>query len=443
MDEQPTFSVTELNTVIRDALRVAIPREVWVQGEVQGFKTSGLGHSYFQLVEKAGRGERVLSRLDVALFRGERPAVNAALRDAGLKLANDVGVRIRGRVDFYPPNGRLQLVMTGIDPVFTIGGMAANRARLLEALAADGLLRANAALPLPAVPLRIGLVTSEGSAAYHDFVHELENSGHAWQVCLADVRVQGSGAPKRLVWALRALARQRVDVVVVVRGGGSRSDLAPFDAEAVARAIAGMPMPVLTGIGHEVDRSVADEVAHTSCKTPTACAQQLVERVGEFVDRLDEVSRAVASHARSRCRLAAHELGERARRVRRGAPGALVRELGALERRRGRVEELGTRGVREAAAALDDRRRLLVAAGGRLTRGAARQLDADEARLRALDPRRVLERGYSITRDEHGRVRTAVDGLAPADVLHTEVARGSITSRVEAVLPSEQEDERE
>lgn len=435
MDEQPTFSVTELNTVIRDALRAAIPREVWVQGEVQGLKTSGLGHSYFQLVEKAGRGERVLSRLDVALFRGERPAVNAALRDAGLKLADDIGVRIRGRVDFYPPNGRLQLVMNGIDPVFTVGGMAANRANVLKALAADGLLRANGARPVPPVPLRVGLVTSHDTAAYHDFVHALEVSGYAWQVCLADVRVQGSGASKRLVWALRALARQPVDVVVVVRGGGSRSDLAPFDAEAVARAIAEMPVPVLTGIGHEVDRSVADEVAHTACKTPTACAQELVERVGEFVDQLDGVSRGVASLARARCRLASHELGERARRIRRGAPVALAREWGALERRQGRVEELGTRGVRDAEHALADRRRLLVAASARLTRGATRQLDAGAARLRALDPRRVLERGYSITRDQDGRVRTDVTDLVPDAVLHTELARGSITSRVEAVLP--------
>jgi exodeoxyribonuclease VII large subunit len=324
--------------------------------------------------------------------------------------------------------------------------MAANRERLLKTLAADGLLRANAARPLPPVPLRVGLVTSHDTAAYHDFVHELEVSGYAWQVCLADVRVQGSGAPKRLVWALRALARQRVDVVVIVRGGGSRSDLAPFDAEAVARTIAEMPVPVLTGIGHEVDRSVADEVAHTACKTPTACAQELIEHVGDFVDRLDGVSRAVAGLARSRCRLAAQELGERARRIRRGAPVALARELGALDVRRGRVQELGIRGVREAENALGDRRRLLVAAGGRLTRGAARQLDADAARLRALDPRRVLERGYSITRDDEGRVRKEVDGLAPDAVLHTELARGSITSRVEEVLPPgdpAEEDERE
>jgi exodeoxyribonuclease VII large subunit len=430
----PTFSVTELNTVIRDALREALPRDVWVKGEVQGLKVSGLGHVYFQLVEKAGKGERVLSRVDVALFRNDRPAINAALRDAGLKLENDVEVRIRGRVDFYPAGGRLQLVMNGIDPVFTVGGMAANRARLLRTLAAEGLLRANGALPVPPVPLRVGLVTSAGSAAYRDFVHELEASGFAWRVCLADVRVQGAGAAKRVTWALRALESQPLDVIVVVRGGGSRSDLAPFDTEGVARAIAAMPVPVLTGIGHEVDRGVADEVAHTSCKTPTACAQVLVERVCDFVDRLDAVSRAVAGRARSGCALAAHELVECARRARRSAPGALVRELGELERRRGRVEELGTRAMREADAAVHARERAVVAAGVRLTRGAARHLDGSEARLRALDPRRVLERGYSITRDERGRVVTSVEGVAPDDVVHTELADGGIASRVETLV---------
>ena len=436
--EEHTFSVTELSLAIRDAVRDAFPRDVWVKGEVQGLTRSGLGHSYFQLVEKAGKGERVLSALPVVLFRDDRPAINAALKESGLKLEPDVEVRIRGRVGFWTGGGKLQLVMNGIDPIFTVGGMAANRERLLKTLKAEGVLRANGALAMPTVPLRIGLVTSAGTAAYHDFVEELDASGFAFRVCLADVRVQGGGAHKRVVWALRQLAHQPVDAVVIVRGGGSRSDLAPFDTEDVARAIAGMPVPVITGIGHEVDRSVADEVAHTACKTPTACAQTLIEYACDFVDRLDEVSRGVAGLARARCALAQREVGESARRVRRGAPAALVRELSALERRRGRVEELGTRGVREAAVALADRRRILVAAGARHTRAAARQLDGSEARLRALDPRRVLERGYSITRDESGRVLTSVDGLAPDDVLATELADGAVTSRVEALVREEE-----
>jgi len=442
VDEQ-TFSVTELNTVIRDALREAIPGEVWVKGEIQGLRTYDSGHAYFQLVEKAGKGERVLSRLDVALFRTERAAVNAALRGAGLKLEQDVQVRVRGRIDYYTVNGKLQLIMSGIDPVFTVGGMAANRARVLEALAADGLMRANGGLPLPTVPLRVGLVTSAGSAAYHDFVHELEASGFAWEVVLADVRVQGGGADKRVVWGLRQLAQLDIDVVALVRGGGSRSDLAPFDTEGVARAVAQMPVPVLTGIGHEVDRSVADEVAHTACKTPTACAQVLVERMCEFVDRLDAVSRGIAAHARSRSALARRELIECTRRLRRGAPGALVRELTDVERRRGRVEELGTRAVREADASLGARQRAVVAAGTRHTRDAARRLDGSEAQLRALDPARVLERGYTITRDVDGRVLKGVDDITVDARIYTHFADGGAMSRVEGLVHDEADPDEE
>ena len=268
--QEVTFTVGELTTVVAEALRRAFPDQLWVRGEVQNLKRYPSGHTYFSLVEKGtGTGDKVRARLDCVLFRDDRPAVNRALKEVpGAELGNDVEVRIRGRVSVY--QGKLQLVMSAIDPVFTVGGIAANRERVLQALALDGLLDANRRVPLPLVPLRVGLVTSRGSAAFHDFVHELEASRFAFQVAVVDVRVQGAAASRRIVWALRELAARRVDVVVLARGGGSRSDLAPFDTELVARAIAAMPVPVLTGVGHEVDRSVADEVAHTACKTPTA-----------------------------------------------------------------------------------------------------------------------------------------------------------------------------
>ncbi|HEX2737103.1 MAG TPA: exodeoxyribonuclease VII large subunit, partial [Acidimicrobiia bacterium] len=348
MDE-PTFTINELNTVIRGALSDAFPHEVWVRGEVQRITTSRTGHTYFELVEKDSRRERVAARIDVALFKGNAPTIKTRLREVpGVTLAPDIEVRIRGRIDYYPTGGRLQLVMTDIDPIFTVGGMAANRERVLRALAAEDLLQRNGALPLAPVPLRVGLITSKGSAAYHDFVHELERSGFDWQVVLADVRVQGGAAPRRVTWALRAFASLDVDVVVVVRGGGARSDLAAFDSEPVARAIALMPMPVFTGIGHEIDRAVADEVAHSCFKTPTACAQALVEQVCTYLDRMTELSNDVvtsaqrrltadrrmvvdAGHrvsrtARSRCSLASAGLARGLQRVRRGAPAALARE---------------------------------------------------------------------------------------------------------------------
>ncbi|HEX7520768.1 MAG TPA: exodeoxyribonuclease VII large subunit [Acidimicrobiia bacterium] len=457
MDE-PTFTINELNTVIRGALSEAFPHEVWVRGEVQRIATARTGHTYFELVEKDSRRERVAARIDVALFKGNAPTIKTRLREVpGVTLAPDIEVRIRGRIDYYPTGGRLQLVMTDIDPIFTVGGMAANRERVLRALATEDLLQRNGALPLAPVPLRVGLITSKGSAAYHDFVHELERSGFAWQVVLADVRVQGGGAPQRVTWALRAFASLDVDVVVVVRGGGARSDLAAFDSEPVARAIALMPMPVFTGIGHEIDRAVADEVAHSCFKTPTACAQALVEQVCTFLDRMTALSNDVvtsaqrrltadrrmvvdAGHrvsrtARSRCSLASADIARGLQRVRRGAPAALVRERGLLERRRGRAEEIAGRGVRGAEARLRSDEQTLATAGTRLSRDAARHVDGIEARLRALDPVRVLERGYSITRT-NGRVVKRVGDLVPDARIVTELADGRATSRVETVEPA-------
>ena len=406
--DDPTYSVGELNAAIADALRGTLPSSVWVRGEVSHFHASANGHAYFELLEKDGRRDGVRAKIHVALFRTDRANVNRALRDAGVRLGDGVEVRIRGRVELFSPQGRLQLIMIAVDPVFTVGLMAANRARLLQTLADEGLLRANAVHPLPMVPLRVGLVTSGGSAAYHDFVHELEASPYAFRVALCAVRVQGAAADRRVAYALRQLMALDLDVVVVARGGGSRTDLAAFDSEVVARAIAAMPVPVVTGIGHEVDRSVADEVAHTVAKTPTAAAAMLVDRVAGFDHVLQTVSHRVVTRAGAACDQARHR----------------------VDRFQHRAVARGRAGTRDAQRALAARQQSILAAARRATRDALRRVDTDEVRLRALDPRRVLERGYSITRDASGAVIRSGAAVTPDAILVTEVADGTITSRV-------------
>jgi exodeoxyribonuclease VII large subunit len=458
--EDTTYSVVQLNTMVSDALRRAHPDEIWVKGEVQNLRKRN-GHTYFKLVEKAGRGERIQGRLDVALYKDDAPKVRKALAEVpGAALGDDVEVRIKGRVRIYPPTGQYQLVMSGIDPVFTVGRLAANRERVLQTLAAEGLLGANAALELAPVPLRVGLVTSDGSAAYHDFVDELARSPYAWRVGVVDVAVQSAGAPQRIKWALGRLAQLDLDVVVLARGGGSRADLAPFDTELVARAIAAMDVPVVTGVGHEVDRSVADEVAHTACKTPTACAQLLVRQVDEFVGALDHASQRVAARARQRMAVAGRELDDAARRARRSATAAMVREHTRLDRAHGRLDELARRRTVDLAARLDTSTRRLVELGRLSTRDrrsalalrqralathaqhhlerAELQVAHREGVVRALDPRRVLERGYSITRDAGGRVVRAADSLVPGALVETELAEGRVTSRIETITPTEE-----
>jgi exodeoxyribonuclease VII large subunit len=430
-DAEPTLGVAELNEAINAAVGEAFPRAVWVRGEIQALHVSRNQHCYFELVEKHERRDQVRATVRVALFRDDRPSVNRALRDAGLRLADGVDVRIRARVDFWPPAGRLQLVMSAVDPSFTVGRLAADRDRLLRALAAEGILDRNATRPLPIVPLRVGLVTSGGSAAYRDFLDGLEASGYAFHVAHCDVRVQGAAASRRIVWALRRLADLELDVVALVRGGGARSDLAPFDTEIVARAITEMPMPVLTGIGHETDRTVADDVAHTSTKTPTAAAALLVERVDGYVERLAWVAHRVSVRARGVSALARRELAGAAGRLRRAVPAALDRERRTVDAQRRRALELGRRGTRDSARGLTRRNDAVMASARRGLRVATSRLDGADARLRALDPRRVLERGYTITRDEQGTVVRAAAAVEPGSVLTTETAAGRLRSRVE------------
>lgn len=431
MTDVPTFGVGELNQAIAEALVDAFPRQVWVRGEVAQYRVTGAGHAYFDLVEKEERRDHVRAKLSVALFRNDRAGVNRTLRDAGAELADGAEVRIRARVDFWPPAGRLQLIMNGIDPLFTVGKLAAERARVLQALAGEGLLRRQAELELGPVPLRVGLVTSGGSAAYHDFVQELEVSGHAFRVAHVDVRVQGQGAFRRIVFGLRTLGRLDLDAIVLARGGGSRSDLAPFDSEAVARVIAGLGVPVVTGIGHEVDRTVADEVAHTCMKTPTAAAAMLVGEVDAYCERLARTAHRVSLRARSVCVLAARDVANAGHRFARGVPVALEREHHALDRHRRRALDAGQRRIRESSARAAVHERTLGIVATRGIRLATNRLDAIDDRLRALDPRRVLERGYSITRTGDGAVVRAPADVGAGAMLVTETAGGEVRSRVE------------
>jgi exodeoxyribonuclease VII large subunit len=430
MTDAPTYGVAELNQAIAEALVGAFPRQVWIRGEVAQYRVSGNGHAYFDLCEKDERRDHVRAKLSVALFRNDRPAVNRTLRDAGVKLADGVEVRIRARIDFWPPAGRLQLIMNAVDPVFTVGRLAAERARVLQVLAAEGVLRRQADLVLPLVPLRIGLVTSKGSAAYHDFVQELEATGHAFRVYPVDVRVQGQGADRRVMYALHRLRAADVDVVVIARGGGARSDLSPFDSERLARLIADMPVPVITGIGHEVDRTVADEVAHTCAKTPTAAAALLVGAVDDYCEGLARIAHRVSIRARGACVLAARDLADRGRRVARAAPVAITRERHVVDAHRRRVGERARRRLRDGDAAVQAQRGRLRAVAVGALRGEGVRIDAATDRLRALDPRRVLERGYTITRTADGSIVRAADQVASDDLVVTETAHGSVRSRV-------------
>lgn len=439
-----TFTVRELCTALSAAVTSAFPDEVWVQGSISSLTRAANGHVYFDLVDPADEvGSATPGVLPVTLFASDRQRVNAILRKAGnVRMSDGVEIRIRGRVAYYPPQGRVQLRMSLIDPAYTVGQMAAARQALLDTLATEGLLNAQRGLELPVPPLRIALLTSAGSAAHADFVHELGQSGYPFEITLYDCRVQGIDAVASIVEALTLAGmgyqggygprapinggapppppgsagtpddglgwRPPPDVVVLVRGGGARTDLAAFDHERVARAIAGCPLPVLVGVGHEIDRSVADEVAHLSAKTPTATAALLVEAVRAFHRDVEQAAARLAGLAGARLDAVAGRLSASGGRLVAAANGLVTSHHTHLDRNWTQLRYLAERCCERAAT----------------------ELDRADLHLRAHDPAATLARGWSITHTAAGELVRDAAAIPPGTVLVTTVAAGTLTSTV-------------
>jgi exodeoxyribonuclease VII large subunit len=427
----PTFTVPELAEAINGALRRRFDDGVWVRGEIQGWNERNQ-HAYFRLVEDGADGKAVLN---VQFFANSRNRLRPLLMKNRLHLADGLKVRIFGHLDFFAPSGQLGLKMSGIDPRFTLGELALQRDDVIRRLSEAGLLERNRRRPLALAPLRVGVVTSMASAAYADFLHEIERSELAFQLRVIDVRVQGEWAVTEVTQALRTLGRHTdLDAVVLIRGGGSRSELATFDHEAIATAIATSALPVFTGLGHEIDRSVADEVAHTALKTPTACAAALVERVLAFQQRTETAWGAIAHLAAMGLQSAVADTATIGERIRVQVVGAVDRSEERLAQRAGRVRLGAVRVVERADARVDVAANAVRRVPQRLD-PEVRHLDAVTERVRLLDPVNTMARGWSITRTLDGRtVRTAAD-VQPGDEIITTFATGTARSRVEETTP--------
>lgn len=382
-------SVSELINAINAVLTRHF-RDVWVYGEVGKVSQPSSGHVYFDLVEDNDGEKHVIS---VKLWRGVRQRLMPKMQQHDMDIVSGIKVRIRGTPDVYGASGQFGFKMSDIDPRFTLGDLAAQRDEIIAKLKLEGLYDRNRHLALPLVPLSIGVVTSKGSAAHADFMKTLEESNIGFTVTLCDVRVQGDGSAEQVAAAITLLGSQPlVDVVAVIRGGGSRTDLATFDNEIVARAVATCRAPVFTGIGHDVDKSIADEVAFSWNKTPTACAVAIVERVNEFVRQVDSAAQRIANVV-----LAA--LANSERRVANAVGRLRTLRLTVLDAAKSRIDLLATE-------------------------------------IAGFDPVVLMRRGWSITYNADGKVLKSVKQAKRGDGLTTRVADGAIVSTVIGSTPS-------
>jgi exodeoxyribonuclease VII large subunit len=399
VDEQP-LSVGELTRRLKLLVEGAYP-EVRVTGEVSNLARPSSGHLYLKLKD----GE---SQLNTVVYRG------VALR-LRFDLADGMEVVARGRLIVYVPRGEYQLQVEEIEPK-GIGPLELAFRQLKERLSGLGYFDPRRKKPLPRFPRRVALVTSPTGAAVRDMLEILQRRWPAVEVWVRPVPVQGEGAAEKIAEAVRELNRlDGVDVMIVGRGGGSLEDLWPFNEEAVARAIFESRVPVVSGVGHETDLTIADLVADVRALTPSEAAERVVPSRVEVLDALAGAAGQLRVALLKRLALARQRLDDLAGR---------------------RCFRQPVQRLREEEQRLDEWRERLGRAAMRSVEQKRQALAALAARLEALSPLNVLGRGYSLTRktDEPALLRDA-RRVQPGDVIETRLHQGRVLSRVEQVDP--------
>lgn len=436
-DPETPYTVSELAGRIRDVLEGSFSSMVWVTGEVSNLTRSMAGHVYLDLTESVPPGsEGDPALLHAVIWESRRHAINHALRKANWGAVSD-GDQIKARVwvDFYPPQGRVTLRIHEVDPHYTLGKWKAERERVVALLKKEGLLDRNKRLTFPIAPQRIGLITSAETNAYADFTATLAEGGLGWEVQFHHSGVQGEAARASLTGALRRLSELGPDVICIVRGGGSTTDLAVFDHEEVARAVANAPVPVITGIGHELDQTVTDLVAHHSAKTPTACATLLEERVRRFGVRVNELGREVADAAAAVVSRHRRGLDRAPLQVTGSAAGALRRCRQRLHRSAQLLPAHVYPQLRRAEGKIASRQTDLARQTGQVLGRELIRMDSAQQVAEAYDPRLNLARGWSITRRREGGVIRSVSQVGPGETIETWLSDGTVVSTVSGIRP--------
>lgn len=462
-DPSPDYTVLSLNRRVGELLDIAFPGPVWLKGELASTpRANPRGHTYFQLVDPSPDGlSQPLSVIDCVLFAGERTTVVREFARNGQVFTLDAGMslRISGRVSLWDKGGRYQFIVQRIDPVWTLGSQALRLRNLVEKMSDEGILRANEELHIPKAPLNVGLITARDSAASHDFLQGLRDSGFPFRVYAAWSAMQGENTAEEVLRAFnRLLEVPDIDVVVLTRGGGSPTDLAWFNNEHIGRIISQVPWPVISGIGHETDNTLPDFTAHTRAKTPTHAANILVNRMAELIGDIESLTvilqrsatRGISSAmnrltmlAAGLSRFADMKLRNRFRDIltletwlRKNTGNTMDSLRENLERHRQSLEKALLSG------SLERKKRELNAltnllsftATGRIEK-CSMILDGLEAVVVASDPQRLYRRGWATVRGKDGTLLLSVNKVEVNDEIQVSLRDGSIVAEARRIIP--------
>ncbi|PZX12842.1 exodeoxyribonuclease VII large subunit [Breznakibacter xylanolyticus] len=453
---QPSITLLELGTRIKNAVAAAFDLPVWVTGEISDVRMHRNGHCYLELIQKDEASNQVVARMRATIwastFRIIKPYFESTTRQS---LSAGMKILVRGTPEYQEVYG-LNFNVINMDATYTLGDMARRRMEVIARLQAEGVFDMNRELELPVVLQRIAVISSPTAAGYEDFLDQLRNNrqGIRFYVKLFPAIMQGERAEASIIEALGQVYEHEdfFDCVAIMRGGGASADLVCFDGYDLALHVAQFPLPVLTGIGHDRDESVADMVAHTQLKTPTAVAEFIIHHAMDFEQWLDQALADVTS-AWDEYLDDAHDRLERAA----GRFVPLVQQH--LERQRGRLMRFTDQLGHRTTTALTRRQVRLHQAGQRLQGATGQRFGREQVRLLMLrerlqraslaliknrhqhlnfldekmrlhDPVNILNRGFSVTYC-NGRVVKHPSDVKSGDVLTTLLKSGAISSIVD------------
>lgn len=433
MDEQSShISLEQFCSRIQDAIAAA-DLSAWVTAEVAQVNVSR-GHYYISLVQKSDLSDSPVANLRCQIWSRNVPHVLSPFRQVtGSDLQSCIKILAFVSAEFHPVYG-LSAQILAVDPNYTIGDLERRRQEIWQRLLSEGVTDMNKSLDLPLVIKRIAVISAATAAGYGDFCNQLSNNpfGIAFRPTLFSAALQGDAAEASVISALNEISvrADEFDVAVIIRGGGSKMDLACFDSYLMASNVAQFPLPVITGIGHDRDTSIVDLVAHMQVKTPTAAAEFLIQHDADFLAELDSLASRAANAARNSLSDAAYNLRELRRRLLFAASSSLDSASSSLANYAMRATSaVSSRLNRQELIADNLRQRLLTAARNRIAFESSRQ-DNLALHVNAIDPREVLRRGFSVTTDKEGKKISSPDSLHSGDTIVTHFADGKVTSVV-------------
>lgn len=426
------LTLYELNQMVHETITVSMPDEYWVEAEISDIREVR-GHCYMELIQKDEYGNTPLARASAKCWKNKWMYISPHFeRITGHILRAGMKILVQVYADFHETYG-FSWIITDIDPTFTMGDMARKRQDIIRKLQEAGVLELQKELSLPLFTQRIAVISSEQAAGYGDFCNQLSENDYGFQFKLSLFRsiMQGEQIESSIISALNQINRKidRFDVVVIIRGGGSTSDLSGFDSLLLAENVANFPLPVITGIGHDRDESVLDLVSHIRVKTPTAVATLLIDHLIEVYNRISDAQEELTQIVQRRIEIEKMRLNVISEKVPVLFSFVSNRQNAWFDNLFLRIQNAITNRIRQTEQHLNSLSEMLSPLYEHIRLRENHRLEILQQKIKAQDPMLILNRGYSIT-TLNGHVIRNAKNLKKGDTLCTQMAKGKVTSIV-------------